>query len=101
MTELCPLDPTIIGLELVSTSTLSITSQDIINNTMTDIKTLLTKALKTKTTLTAASGPLKAESIRFLREFASRCLVQNTYMLTSIDNIPKTIHMLWRDINEK
>ena len=39
--ELCPLDPMIIGLELVSTSTLSITSQDTINNTTTKIKTLL------------------------------------------------------------
>jgi hypothetical protein len=47
--ELCPLDPTVIGLELVSTSTLlSITSQDIINNTPSEIKTLLTKPQKAR-----------------------------------------------------
>jgi len=43
--ELCPLDPIMIGLELVSTSTLlSITSQDTINNTLSHIKTFSTTA---------------------------------------------------------
>jgi len=43
LAELCPLDPTMIGLELVSTSTLlSIASQDIINNRLSQIKTFLT-----------------------------------------------------------
>ncbi len=40
--ELCPLDPMMIGLEFVSTSTLSITSQDVINHTSPLIKTFLT-----------------------------------------------------------
>jgi len=45
LTELCPLDPTVIGLELVSTSTLlSITSQDTIHNTLSHIKTFSTTA---------------------------------------------------------
>jgi hypothetical protein len=101
LTELCPLDPMIIGLELVSTSTLSITSQDTINNITARIKTLLTEAPKKKmATSTATSEPFRTESIRFLRELASICLVQNSYMPTGIHDIPKTIHTLWRDINE-
>ena len=54
--ELCPLDPMMIGLELVSTSTLSITSQDIINNIITRIKTLLTKAPKTRNYVNSCIG---------------------------------------------
>jgi len=40
--ELSPLDPMMIGLECVSTSPLSIASQDIINHTSRRIKTFLT-----------------------------------------------------------